>query len=112
MGEEEYYKALTERLERIESMLSAATVKDVLTMDECAAYMGCSKNYLYQLTAKSEIPYYKPRGKYIYFRRVEIDGWLLGNRHSSNGEIERMASAFCAKRGKTKKTDNMTQRFN
>lgn len=108
MAEEEYYKALNERLDRIESLL-LTTGKDILTMEECAAYMGCSKGYLYQLTAKSEIPYYKPRGKYIYFRRTEIDRWMLTNRHSSNDEIERMASAFCAKRNKM---NDMTRQFN
>ena len=50
--------------------------KPVLTAKECADYIGVSLKYLYQLTSKKQVPFFKPRGKMLYFKRCEIDLWL------------------------------------
>lgn len=60
MAEKEY-KELTERLDRLESLLLAGT-KEVLTLDECSIFTGYSKNHLYRLTSQRAIPFYKPMG--------------------------------------------------
>ena len=54
--------------------------KSILSQKEVAKYCSISSDYLYQLTSKNLIPYYKPRGKMMYFRRDEIDNWLLKNK--------------------------------
>lgn len=55
-------------------------VKEVLTSDEAARYMGISKSYLYKLTMSGKIPHYKPMGKMCYFNRAELEQWLQQNR--------------------------------
>ena len=63
--------------------------KNILTLEEVAEYTHLSKSYVYKLTSKGDIPYYKPNGKQLYFKRTEIDEWLLTNRNKTNQEIER-----------------------
>lgn len=65
--------------------------KAVLTAREAAAYMGCDMSYLYSLTKSRTLPYYKPGGKLLYFRRVEIENWLLHNRIDSESELTQTA---------------------
>lgn len=90
----EEYKELTERLARLESLLLAGT-KEVLTMDECSAFTGYSKNHLYRMTSQRAIPFYKPMGGTIYFKKKELEEWLLRNRQSTEDEIERRATTYC-----------------
>lgn len=54
--------------------------KSILSQKETAEYCDLSVDYLYQLTSKGHIPHYKPRGKKIYFKRTELDDWLLQNK--------------------------------
>ncbi|MBT6837598.1 MAG: helix-turn-helix domain-containing protein [Bacteroidetes bacterium] len=62
--------------------------KQVLTLQEVSNYTGLSKSYLYKLTHRSEIPFYKPNGKMIYFDRTELETWLKRNRSKSLTEIK------------------------
>lgn len=56
-----------------------STVKEVLTSEEAARYMGVSMSQLYRLTMNRQIPHYKPSGKMCYFNRKEIEQWLQSN---------------------------------
>lgn len=38
-----------------------------------ADFLGVSVNFLYKLTSSHRIPYYKPCGKRIFFRKSELD---------------------------------------
>lgn len=69
-------------------ILTAAVLsnKNVLNMDEAAAFSGMTVSYLYKLTSNGEIPHYKPRGKMIYFDRAEMEAWLLSRRIAANIE--------------------------
>jgi len=66
---------LENRLIRIEQLLMAN--KEVLTLEEACQYNGISRSYMYKLTSSEKIPYYKPRGKLIYFEREKLNSWLL-----------------------------------
>ena len=61
--------------------------KSILSHKEAALYCNLTSDYLYQLTSKNLIPYYKPRGKMMYFKRTELDDWLLKNRFRSLDEF-------------------------
>lgn len=61
--------------------------KQALTFEDLVKYTGLSKSYLYKLTSRGEIPFFKPFGKILYFNREEIDTWLLRNRSKTNEEI-------------------------
>lgn len=76
------------------------TTKEVLTSEETAKYMGISMSYLYKLTARQEIPHFKPMGKMCYFNRREVEEWLQTNRVATTAEINQQAQAYCMKGGR------------
>lgn len=68
---------LHRRIEDLEN--SQYANKDVLTFDEACKYLGVSDSLLYKLTSSKAVPHYKPRGKMIYFKKLELNEWLLHN---------------------------------
>lgn len=84
---------LMAKLERIEQ-LTLLAAKDVFNMDDLAAYTGFSKGYLYRLVCERAIPYYKGGGKMNFFKRDDINAWLLQNRIKSQAEIDAAAAAY------------------
>ena len=87
---------LMAKLERIEQ-LTLLNAKDVFNMEDLEAYTGMSKGYLYRLISEGEIPYYKGNGKMNYFKRDEINAWLLRNRVKTKYEIDAAAAAYVVK---------------
>lgn len=77
---------IEQKLDRIEKLLISQ--KTVLNFEELVEYTGLSQSYLYKLTSKGDIPFYRPNGKQLYFNKVEIDAWLLRNRSKTNEEIQ------------------------
>lgn len=59
-----------------------------MTIDEAAVYLGYKKNYLYKLTAGRRIPFYRPVGRHLMFRRSELDKWINGSRVAT--QLEQM----------------------
>lgn len=84
---------LQAQLDRIERN-SILSNKRVLTLTEAALITGLSRSYLYKLTCKKKIPYYKPTGRGLYFDRGEVEKWLLSNRVSTNEEIQARAETI------------------
>ncbi len=62
--------------------------KEILSFKEAVAYLDVSKSYLYKLTSTNKISFYKPNNKLIYFRRVDLDNWMLQNRNESIGVLQ------------------------
>lgn len=87
---------IKERLERLER-LTLLGAKNVLTIDEAAAVLGLSKRYIYKLTCKKKIPYYKPGAKLLYFDKNELEAWAKRNRMGTADEAEQKAAAYCAR---------------
>ena len=79
--------------------LTLLAAKEMLTMNDAVLYTGLGKSYLYVLTCKSKIPYYKPNGKNIYFKKSELNDWLQRNRVNSIDEAESAAALYVAKKG-------------
>lgn len=73
--------------------LIAAYVQRPIRLEEAASYLGVSKSHLYKLTSKSEIPHYKPNGKTIYFKRGDLDNWVLRRRVASREEVRQNAQS-------------------
>jgi prophage regulatory protein len=79
---------LQKELEQIKTLLLSK--KNVLNINELSDYTGYSKSYIYKLTSRNAIPYFKPSGKAVFFDRIEIDTWLLKNKHKQvkeSGEL-------------------------
>ena len=81
---------LINKINNLEKLLQEQCLlkKDVLNSDEAARYLGFKKSYLYKLTSDGKISHYKPQGKSLFFKRVELDQWLTRNRVVSNQELE------------------------
>ncbi|CAN5664462.1 hypothetical protein BH10BAC2_BH10BAC2_02130 [soil metagenome] len=61
--------------------------KEILNFQEAAVFLGISKSSLYKITSTRRIPFYVPSGKLLYFKKKELEDWLLQNRHATKGEI-------------------------
>ncbi len=72
--------------------------KEILSLQEACIYLCISQSHMYKLTCSRKIPHYSPTGKLIYFKRTELDEWVLKKRRSSQEEINIEASAFLKKR--------------
>ncbi|PRP66280.1 helix-turn-helix domain-containing protein [Nonlabens agnitus] len=83
---------LKDQLNRIEDAL--CNTKSVLTADEVSIFTGLSKKYIYTLTSKRQIPFYKPMGKVLYFSKKEIEEWMLTNGVMSSQQIQDKASSY------------------
>lgn len=68
---------ILEELRQIRNSLSFQ--KEILTLNELCSYAGISKHQVYHLTSTHEIPFYRPFGKLIYFRKDEVIDFLQRN---------------------------------
>lgn len=73
--------------------------KNVLTLDEACAFTGLKKSYMYRLTSTRQIPHFKPRAKLLYFKRSELEKWLMQNRVLTVEEINEQAANHCKNGG-------------
>lgn len=67
-------------------------LKEALTTQEAAQYLGMKVSTLYKKTMNNEIPFYSPCSKRLFFRRTELEQWMLQNRHATNEEMQAEAS--------------------
>lgn len=54
--------------------------KDVLTLKEACEYLGISESHMYKYTMNNSIICFRPNGKKIYFKRSDLDNWMLTNK--------------------------------
>lgn len=78
--------------EVIEKILE--NIKQPLSFEEGCKYCGISSSSMYKHTSNNNIPFYKPEGKLIYFKREELDEWMLRNRQSTKEEQESKANSM------------------
>ena len=68
--------------------------KEILNSDEACQLLGIAKGYLYKLTHRHEIPFYRPNGKLIYFERTDLMAWMRRNRVNSSEETSAAALGY------------------
>lgn len=68
-------------------------LKEMMTLDEAAEYLGASKSLLYKMTASRGLTHYKPNGRVIYIDRKDLDELLRTNPVYSKKALERQAIA-------------------
>ena len=73
--------------------------KEIFNFNDACQFLDYSKSYLYKLTSSRQIPHYKPHGKKLYFKRIDLEAWLLRNRIKTADEIERDAIDYVVKKG-------------
>ena len=83
--QERKFAELQERVDKLESICFAS--KEVLNLEEAAAFLGVKKSTLYKMTHFSQIPYYKPAGKLIFFEKSALLDWVRNVKVKSGDEI-------------------------
>lgn len=62
--------------------------KDILSFREALIYLDVSESFLYKLTSKRAIEFTKPNGGKLYFKKSDLDNWMMQNESSSKVELE------------------------
>lgn len=75
--------------------------KEVLTLGEAAEYMQVSVSHIYKLHSNGELPSYCPTGKKLYFKRDDLQEFLLRNRQSAAYELEQQATDYLSQKRRT-----------
>ena len=72
---------IEEKLFSIENSIQklSLAVKPILSAEEAAEFLCMKTSYLYKLTADKKINFFKPLGKLIYFKRSDLEAFLLRN---------------------------------
>ena len=106
------FEVIMEKLDRIERMVTIIrenqeiketqeTSKEIMNVQQVADYLSISKQTVYGMTCRMEVPFYK-RGKKNYFKKRDIDEWLLATRRKTREEIEMEALTYLKVRGRCK----------
>ncbi len=92
------------KLDKIVELLENQKVaqKTILNFNEACSYLDVSLSHLYKLTSSRQIPHFCPQGKKLYFKREELDQWLLRNRQTTNQEIAELVDEELLSRKKSK----------
>ena len=88
-------QTLVEQEEKEEQARGAANISsnDIMTIDDASDLLNLSKSRIYALCSNRDIPHYK-QGK-LYFKRKELEKWLLGKRQPTRAETESKAAIYC-----------------
>lgn len=76
--------------------------KSIYTFQEGCNYCGISASFMYKQTSQGKIKFYKPEGKLIYFRKEDLDSWMLRNPQSTIEEQQGIANSYSFNRKKTR----------
>lgn len=81
----------------------ATVEKEIMNLDECVQLTSLKKSTIYKLTHQRRIPFFKPTGSRIYFKRDEILKWLQSNPVDSDREIDESAANYLVRRRRIRK---------
>jgi prophage regulatory protein len=68
--------------------------KQVLNIDDLAAYTGWSKSYIYKKTSDGTLKYSKPLGKTLFFSKDWIESFLMSNTTSTTEELKTQSATI------------------
>ena len=85
---------LNEKIDNL-SRLTLISSKTVLDFEETILFTGLSKGHLYRLTSNRQIPYFKKNRK-LYFKKSELEEWMLERRIPTEEEIQSQATTYLA----------------
>ncbi len=93
--------AIEMRLETIERLLNYTDEKlhysEIMSLKQLCNYCDFTKSFVYKQTSTREIPHYK-KGKRLFFKRTEIDEWLLKNKVKTMDDLQREATLYSIRR--------------
>lgn len=78
--------SITKALSEYEKSNSQQEHDKLLSIQEAMIFLNLAKQTLYGFTSKNVIPFIK-RGKKLYFRKLDLEQWLLEGKQKSKAEI-------------------------
>lgn len=73
--------------------------KNFLTTKEACSFLGLSTRALYQLRVDGQIASYCPNGKITYYKRSDLERWIMTGHRMSNSEMNaKVVEYFDARR--------------
>lgn len=98
------HNIIIQRLDAIDKKLQQHLLasKEILNFQEFCNFCGISESYGYKLTSMRMVPHFKPGGKMVYFRRSEIEEWLLRNPISTKDQLNEEAARLIFNRNRRK----------
>jgi excisionase family DNA binding protein len=63
--------------------------KNILSFKESIEFMDVSKSFLYKLTSEGRINFFKPNNGKIYFRKEDLENWMMQNEIKSVESLEK-----------------------
>lgn len=81
---------MMENPENVENLQRAQIIahKEILSFKEALIYLDVNKSTLYKLTHKRAIEFTKPNGGKIYFKKSDLDNWMLQSKPESERVLE------------------------
>lgn len=79
--------SISKQLDVIEKLLRSQEDQP-LSAEQAAKYLDVTISYLYKLTSSNSLPFFKPNGKKIYFRKQDLDKWVFRKRSFTVEELE------------------------
>ena len=61
--------------------------EDFITFDAACEYLGITSGQMYQYTHRKILPFYKPFGKKLYFKKSELNAVIGSVRVATNAEV-------------------------
>jgi len=87
---------MEQKIEQLESLLQTllSLQSEAISVDGLMALTGWTKGYIYKLTSKGILAVYKPNGKTSFYKKSEIESYLLSNRKATITEIKTEAADY------------------
>lgn len=76
--------------------ITALSVKNALTVEEAAIYMGMSAEYVRKMAKNKTIKSYRSKsGRGIYLHKADLDKWMLYTEVNTIEHIQAEAARIC-----------------
>lgn len=87
-------KEIKQQLDRIEQYAMIAA-KTMLNIKEASFILGMTEQSIRIKARNNELPCYKPNVNRLYFKKDELEAWMMQNRSKGKAEIESEAAVYC-----------------
>lgn len=85
---------IKQQLDRIEQYAMIAA-KTMLNIKEASFILGMTEQSIRTKARNNELPCYKPNVNRLYFKKDELEAWMMQNRSKGKAEIESEAAVYC-----------------
>lgn len=94
-------EAIKAQLARVLELLETEKGDKLLSIEQAAEYLGCSRSAIYKRTMLRAIPFCKPEGgKRIYFYQSQLDEYIRKWEVVTSDEIDRQANQYMLRRAR------------